>query len=86
MTNTPNTDPSYECARSFTVIHATALREWVNDNPTPSRSAELMEIVAECEMQYPILTLFRLMEPMLTEFNQAFDAVQAASNQAITNN
>jgi|688.fasta_scaffold544419_4 hypothetical protein len=82
----PNTNPTIERVRSFTVIHATALREWVNDNPTPSRSAELMEIVRECEWQYPILTLFRTMEPMLTDFNYAFDAFCAAEDQKITNN
>jgi hypothetical protein len=82
----PNTNPTTERIRSFTVIHATALREWVNDNPTPSRSAELMEIVSECERQYLILALFRTMEPMLADFNDAFDAFCAAADQAITNN
>jgi hypothetical protein len=82
----PNTNPALDRIRSYTIIHATALREWVNDSPTDSRSAELMEIVSECERQYPILTLFRTMEPMLTDFNYAFDAFCAAEDQKITNN
>jgi hypothetical protein len=82
----PNTNPTIERVRSFTVIHATALREWVNDNPNPSRRDELMEIVSECERQYPILALFRTMEPMLAEFSEAFDAYCAASTESITNN
>jgi hypothetical protein len=45
-----------------------------------------MEIVSECERQYPILALFRTMEPMLAEFSEAFDAYCAASTESITNN
>ena len=82
----PNTNPALDRIRSYTIIHATALREWVNDDPTPSRSAELMEIVRDCERNYLILALFRTMEPMLADFNDAFDAFCAAADQAITNN
>jgi hypothetical protein len=82
----PNTNPALDRIRSYTIIHATALREWVNDSPTDSRSAELMEIVRDCERNYLILALFRTMEPMLADFNDAFDAFCAAADQAITNN
>jgi uncharacterized protein (DUF927 family) len=82
----PNTNPALDRIRSYTIIHATALREWVNDSPTDSRSAELMEIVRDCERNYLILALFRTMEPMLADFNYAFDAFCAAEDQKITNN
>jgi hypothetical protein len=82
----PNTNPAMDRIRYFTLIHAHALREWMHDDPTPTRSAELMEVVRNCERQYLILAMFRAIEPTLGEFNEAFDAFCAAADQSITNN
>lgn len=62
-------NPALARMRKFTIIHAHALREYLNDDPSHSRKCELVEIVRECERQYPLLALFREAEPICADFD-----------------
>ena len=50
---------------AFMQIHALACREYHRDNPTPSRKAELRDIVRTCEGEMSDLIMFRVAEPCL---------------------
>ena len=63
-------------------IHALACREYIRENPTPSRKAELREIIMTCEVEYPTLGGFRRDEPSLATLSDELlhDVVQKITN------
>ena len=65
-------------------IHALACREYLRDNPTESRKAELREIIMRCEVDYPTLGRFRHDEPSLATLSDELlhDALQKITNIA----
>jgi len=57
---------------AFVKIHGTACKELMQ-YPTPSREAELLDIILEVETKFPILREFRATYPALEARVQALD-------------
>jgi hypothetical protein len=57
---------------AFVKIHGTACKELM-EYPSPSREAELLDIILEVETKFPILREFRATYPALEARVQALD-------------
>lgn len=71
---------------AFMQIHALACREYVRENPTASRKAELREIVRNSEKEMPELAMFRASEPCLSDLSNDLLDDQIRKIRAIENN
>lgn len=63
---------------AYSNVHATACRELLKKQPSPSRCAELADVISRCEGRFGLLREFRQTQP---ELNRMVEDLLALHNK-----